>query len=91
MSRKTRQALRAELFTDDPRCTYCRREITRFDESTLDHVHPVSRGGRNYRRNLALCCEVCNQHKANLTLTEWSDVLATMLQSARQLEGSAAA
>ncbi|MBO0813617.1 MAG: HNH endonuclease [Actinobacteria bacterium] len=52
------------------RCRYCRRFIT---ERTLviDHVVPVSRGGRSYLRNLVAACYPCNADKSDLLLSEW--------------------
>lgn len=84
--RRRSRVLRAVLFADDPRCRYCRREIPTFDQATLDHIQPTSRGGSTCRANLALCCADCNGHKRNLTLPEWRAVLEEMLQSVRTME-----
>lgn len=40
--------------------------------ATLDHVHPVSKGGAVYDpANLKVACFPCNKSKADLTLDEW--------------------
>lgn len=48
------------------RCEYClltsRFQVGRFE---IDHIHPVSAGGRNSEDNLAFACPVCNGRKLN--------------------------
>lgn len=45
-------------------CAYCGRRHT---EATLtrDHIHPVSRGGKDTWMNCVCCCARCNQRKGN--------------------------
>ncbi len=50
-------------------CRYCGRKFPP-EELTLDHIVPVSRGGRSTRGNLAVCCRSCNQAKKYLTPAE---------------------
>lgn len=49
------------------RCAYCEREAT----IGLDHILPLSRGGRNDPANLAPCCNSCNPSKGDRTPEEW--------------------
>lgn len=57
---------RAGVFARDAyRCCYCGRAAT-----TIDHVLPRSRGGRNTWRNSVACCSGCNQRKADRTPRE---------------------
>lgn len=45
-------------------CAYCGRQ--RGEEAlTRDHIHPVSRGGRDTWMNCVACCGRCNQRKGN--------------------------
>lgn len=64
---------RKKLFMADPHCYYCGEKLE-FMFSTLDHKIPRSRGGKN-GDNLVLCCEECNQKKANRTSQEFFDEL----------------
>lgn len=55
----------AILARDARRCAYCGGPA-----ATVDHVQPVSRGGRSTWRNLVACCAKCNAHKAARTPRE---------------------
>jgi hypothetical protein len=49
---------------DDYQCRYCSKQLTRFS-ATLDHVQPVSRGGKNTFDNLVTACLHCNSRRGN--------------------------
>jgi 5-methylcytosine-specific restriction endonuclease McrA len=55
---------------DGRRCGYCGAPAT-----TVDHVHPQSRGGRNTWNNTVAACDACNQRKGDRTLAEAGMVL----------------
>lgn len=44
-------------------CIYCLNPIT-FGNDSLEHIIPLSRGGRNDRDNLAIACLTCNKIKS---------------------------
>ena len=50
-------------------CHYCHGHFPK-EELTLDHLVPVSRGGRSTRGNLVVCCRKCNREKGMLTPAE---------------------
>ncbi|WP_203922774.1 HNH endonuclease [Rugosimonospora africana] len=50
---------------DDGRCAYCGGHAT-----TVDHVMPRSRGGKNSWRNTVAACGGCNQRKGDRTPAE---------------------
>ena len=58
-------------------CAYCEqpldlRDITRGPHSpVVDHVVPLSRGGKDVARNRVLSCRSCNTIKGNRTPREW--------------------
>jgi len=56
------------------RCHYCGRS-TPARELTMDHVVPLTRGGRSVKSNLVTCCKECNNRKKNLLPQEWEDYL----------------
>lgn len=52
------------------KCYYCRKPA-----DTIDHLVPLSRGGKNFRLNLVAACRRCNCQKADKTPLEYSDYL----------------
>ena len=62
---------------DDGSCQYCSKRIC-LSESTIDHVVPKSKGGKNTWENVVLACEKCNQKKGNRLLENCSFELAKL-------------
>lgn len=56
----------AEALMREP-CAYCGTT----EDITIDHVIPVSRGGKHVRGNLAPACRRCNSSKGSKPLDEW--------------------
>lgn len=54
---------RGVLRRDRHQCAYCGSHAT-----TVDHIHPRSRGGGNTWENLVACCGPCNTAKGDRTL-----------------------
>ena len=50
-------------------CQYCKIKLS-YSQSTLDHVHPRSRGGKDTWTNLVLSCVKCNNKKGDKTPDE---------------------
>lgn len=50
-------------------CHYCGKKFPR-EELTMDHIVPVSRGGRSNRGNIVASCKQCNSEKKYLTPVE---------------------
>lgn len=48
-------------------CAYC----SATEDITIDHVVPLSRGGKHEASNLASCCRSCNSSKCDRLLSEW--------------------
>ena len=68
-SRTRRKRIRQLLKRDGPECAYCGKALLTglpFSRPTVDHVVPISRGGKNSLTNLALACKPCNRAKADL-------------------------
>jgi 5-methylcytosine-specific restriction endonuclease McrA len=64
--RTMRLAKRNIFLRDEYRCQYCGVDVKESD-ATLDHVHPVSLGGKNTWENLTTACKPCNWNKSNRT------------------------
>ena len=50
-------------------CYHCGIKFGR-DDLTMDHLLPLSRGGRSTKKNIVVSCKQCNSHKKNLTVAE---------------------
>ena len=64
----TREEWLAIVAKYDWRCAYCGKK----SEVTIDHVVPLSRGGRHESSNVLPSCGACNFRKGKRTLREWS-------------------
>ena len=51
-------------------CHYCGRP-TPPGALTMDHIVPISRGGRTTKGNVVPCCKECNNRKKQLLPMEW--------------------
>ncbi|WP_179814725.1 HNH endonuclease [Allostreptomyces psammosilenae] len=59
---------RSEVFSRwGGQCAYCAAPAVH-----LDHVQPVSRGGRDVLANVLPACADCNYRKGSKTLAEWA-------------------
>ncbi len=50
-------------------CAYCGRSVPE-GQLTMDHVVPVSRGGRSTKGNVVAACKECNNRKKLMTPAE---------------------
>ncbi len=57
------------------RCHYCDGLFSP-EELTMDHLVPVSRGGKASRNNVVPACKECNSRKKYLLPIEWEEYLA---------------
>lgn len=55
-------------------CHYCGRYVAP-RELTMDHIVPLSRGGKTTKGNVVACCKECNTAKKQLLPMEWEDYL----------------
>lgn len=70
---------------DDYHCQYCGKELN-LKTATVDHIIPVSRGGKNSYVNCACSCKACNQWKGDKLLSETSMHLTRVPQHPSFLE-----
>ncbi len=58
-------------------CYYCGRSVPPA-ELTMDHIVPISRGGKTTRSNVVPACKTCNVKKRQLVPVEWEEYLARL-------------
>jgi 5-methylcytosine-specific restriction endonuclease McrA len=56
-------AYRRELFDKSPTCSLCNNQIHLFEDSTVDHIIPYSKGGKTVHQNAQLAHRGCNAVK----------------------------
>ncbi len=59
------------------KCYYCQQAVP-FKELTMDHLVPLTRGGRSIKDNLVPSCKACNIQKKNMLPLEWEEYLETL-------------
>ena len=55
---------------DEYTCQYCGCKVS-LTTGTLDHVHPLARGGANAISNIVCACKKCNNNKADMMPSEF--------------------
>jgi 5-methylcytosine-specific restriction endonuclease McrA len=53
-------------------CYYCGRNFAP-KELTMDHIVPLSRGGKSTKGNVVPCCKACNTRKKMKLPMEWDE------------------
>lgn len=51
-------------------CFYCNQKFPARD-LTMDHIVPISKGGRSTKNNVVPCCKDCNSEKKSRLLMDW--------------------
>lgn len=51
------------------KCYYCEGKFTP-EQLTMDHLHPIIRGGETSKKNCVPACKECNTKKGYKTLSE---------------------
>jgi 5-methylcytosine-specific restriction protein A len=55
-------------------CHYCQK-VMEPQEVTMDHLLPISRGGKSTKNNVVPCCKPCNTAKRDQMATDWEGYL----------------
>jgi len=67
-------------------CHYCGLEVGRA-QLTMDHVVPLSRGGKSRKGNVVPCCKDCNNKKKYLLPVEWIEYLDALARKEGEDQG----
>lgn len=46
-------------------CRYCGTKLYDRNDVTVDHIKPLSKGGKTVASNLLICCKTCNKSKSS--------------------------
>lgn len=70
---------RAKIYNKNKgKCAICGRFVS-YDDFTIDHIIPLSRGGENKLTNLQCTCYVCNQIKHDILPEDFMDKLSEII------------
>jgi 5-methylcytosine-specific restriction endonuclease McrA len=58
-------------------CYYCHKKFPK-DQITMDHIVPISRGGKSRKGNIVAACKECNNRKKYLLPLEWEEYLKSL-------------
>ena len=55
------------------RCIYCEQQFSDIHDPrfTIEHLTPISKGGRDELSNVFPCCKKCNMSRGSMQLNEW--------------------
>jgi len=70
--------------TQEGTCYYCNRDVGR-NNLTMDHVVPLSRGGKSKKGNIVPACKECNNKKKYLIPIEWEEYLEMLSERSSSL------
>lgn len=65
--------------TASGQCYYCGAKVA-FKNITMDHIVPLTCGGKSTKENLVPCCKKCNTAKKTMMPLEWQDYLEKLQQ-----------
>lgn len=71
-ARQTRQSQWWKRELAKGTCHYCNKPFPP-QELTMDHIVPVSRGGKTTKGNVVPACKTCNNYKKHLLPIEWEE------------------
>lgn len=63
--------------TASGQCYYCGKK-TAYKNLTMDHVLPLTRGGKSTKDNLVPSCKKCNTAKKSMMPLQWQEYLDEM-------------
>ena len=63
--------VRRQLYDASPVCAICKNQIHSFDDSTVDHIQPYSKGGKTVLTNAQLAHRSCNARKSARSQKEY--------------------
>jgi hypothetical protein len=65
-------------------CYYCGKDVGRMN-LTMDHVVPLSRGGKSKKGNIVAACKKCNNKKKYMLPLEWEEYLKSLAEKSVEL------
>ena len=64
-------------------CHYCQGQVGQA-HLTMDHILPLSRGGKSRKGNVVPACKECNNKKKYLLPIEWEEYVNTLSERIKE-------
>ena len=69
-------------------CAYCLTDFsTDHCKLEIEHIIPISRGGKHEINNLVPSCKKCNRQKGELTIEEWMSKITAVIEKETSSNG----
>lgn len=79
---KLEKAYKYGKYTEDFTCKYCETNLfSNYEEWSLDHFYPKSKGGISSIENLLFTCKRCNNIKKDMTPEDFINMLTLRLST----------
>ncbi|MFC1885026.1 HNH endonuclease [Thermodesulfobacteriota bacterium] len=65
-------------------CHYCQSHVG-MDSLTMDHIVPISRGGKSKKGNLVPACKRCNSKKKYMLPVEWEEYINSLSKETSEI------
>ena len=65
-------------------CHYCQSHVG-MDRLSMDHVVPISRGGKSKKGNIVPACKECNSKKKYMLPVEWEEYLNSLSKETSEI------
>lgn len=71
----------AKKYLKSEKCSYCERNFSDNVKKSLDHIIPISLGGKSTVENINISCLECNFSKRNSLLEDWLKLCSLVVEN----------
>lgn len=68
-------------YRENQKCFYCKKSLS-FNQISIDHFYPLSKGGTDDVFNIVCSCKKCNRKKENSVLKKSDEIILELFKKA---------